>query len=116
MKYKTTKREVMNGYATVICVGYCNLQTLLKYENEAAYTARREGWAADIYDFGPVAIVTGYAPFGNIRPAWDLCRKYEKAAEQIAYNNHLTYEAQKAQLSALIKEFIQEAKNNVKNT
>lgn len=108
MKYKTTKRDVMNGYAAVISVSYCGLQTLLRCETERAYTTRREGWAADVYDFGMTAIVTGYAPFGNIKPDYDTVHRYEKAAEKIAYNYDLTWEEQKTQLSALIKEFIEE--------
>jgi len=114
MKYRTTKRDVMNGYAVVISVGYCNLQTLLRCENERAYTARREGWAADIYDFGMTAIVTGYAPFGNVKPGYEVCRKYEKAAEKIAYNYNLKWDEQKEQLSALIREFIEEVTSNAK--
>lgn len=108
MKYKTTQRDVKNGYAFVIGVGYCNLQNLLSHESETAYTARQEGWAADIYDFGNTAIVTGYAPFGNIRPAYDLQRKYETAAEKIRCNYELSWAEQKEQLRQLIDEFIKE--------
>lgn len=108
MKYKTTKRDILRGYAVVISASYCSLQTLLRCETESAYTTRREGWAADVYDFGAAAIVTGYAPFGNARADYDTCRKYEAAAEKIAYNYNLTWEEQKNQLSALIREFITE--------
>ena len=61
MKFKTTQKAVNAGFYKRICVGYCNIQTLLAFENPVAYTARREGWAADIYDMGGgVAIITGY--------------------------------------------------------
>lgn len=112
MKFKTTKSAVNNGYVNRICVSYCALQTLLSYESETAYTTRREGWAADIYDFGNTAIITGYSPFGNIRPGYDLCKKYESAAQEIRYNYSLSWEEQKAQLSDLIQDFIREAVNN----
>lgn len=112
MKYKTTQRDIKNGYAVTICISYCGLQTLLRCESPRAYTVRREGWGADIYDFGMTAIVTGYAPFGNIRPGYEVCRKYEKAAEKIAYNYNLKWEEQKAQLSSLIREFIEEVTAN----
>lgn len=108
MKYKTTKKDVMNGYSNIICVGYCSLQNLLSCELETAYTSRREGWAADIYDFGNTAIVTGYAPFGNIRPGYDLCQKYETAAEKIRCNYELSWTERKAKLQELIKVFIEE--------
>lgn len=112
MKYKTTKSAVMNGYENKIAISYCALQTLLRYESESAYTVRREGWAADIYDFGNTAIVTGYAPFGNIRPGYEVCKKYEKAAEKIAYNYNLKGDEQKQQLRKLIDEFIKEVANH----
>lgn len=108
MKYQTTKKAVMNGYSNIICVGYCSLQNLLNCESETAYTARREGWAADVYDFGNTAIVTGYAPFGNIRPSFDTCQKYEHAAEKIRCDYSLSWAERKEQLRKLIAEFIQE--------
>lgn len=52
MKFKTTQKEIMANYNAIICVPYCGLQNLLNYENPVAYTVRREGWAADIYDMG----------------------------------------------------------------
>lgn len=112
MKYKTTKKEIMSGYAVVIGVSYCGLQTLLRCESPRAYTTRREGWGADVYDFGMTAIVTGYAPFGTVRPDYETVRKYEKAAEKIAYNYNLKWEEQKAQLSSLIRDFIEEVTAN----
>lgn len=108
MKYKTTRKAVNEGYINKICVSYCALQTLLMYEFETAYTVRQEGWAADIYDFGNTAIITGYAPFGNIRPGYDICSRYEEQAETIRYNYDLSYEDQKNQLRQLINEFIKE--------
>ena len=108
MKYKTTKKAVMNGYNNVICISYYSLQNLLNGVSETAYTVRREGWAADVYDFGNTAIVTGYAPFGSIRPGYDTCRKYETAAEKIRYDYSLTWEERQKHLNELIYEFIEE--------
>lgn len=113
MKFKTTQKAVKNGYSTIICVSYCNLQFLLNYESPVAYTTRREGWAADIYDMGSgVAIVTGYAPFGTIRPGYDLCRKYDLRAEKIRYDYSLSYDEQREQLKALAREFVKEVIGN----
>ena len=76
MKFKTTQKEIKANYNTIICVPYCGLQNLLNYESPVAYTVRREGWAADIYDMGGgVAIVTGYAPFGNCGNGTKQARK-----------------------------------------
>lgn len=113
MKVKTTQKEIRANFNKIICVSYCGLQTLLSYESPVAYTVRREGWGADIYDIGGgVAIVTGYAPFGNIRPAYDICRKYEKQAEKIRYNYDLSYDRQRDMLKSLAKKFVKEVCGN----
>ena len=113
MKFKTTQKEIRVNFNKIICVPYCGLQTLLNYESPVAYTVRREGWAADIYDMdGGVAIVTGYAPFGNVRPGYDICRKYEKQAEKIRYNYTLSYDRQRDMLKSLAKKFVKEVCEN----
>jgi len=108
MKFKTTQKAIKQGYKNVIRVSYCGLQSLLNCESPIAYTTRAEGWGADIYTFGNTAIVTGYAPFGNIRPEYELCQKYEKAAEKVRCNYELSYTKRKERLQELITEFIQE--------
>jgi len=111
MKFRTTKKAIMNGYDTVICIGYCDLQHLLNYESPVAYTARREGWGADIYDFGGTAIVTGYAPFGTIRPKYELVREYEDKAKHILYSRcDYDYADLRSMLDELIAEFIKVVK------
>ena len=110
MKFRTTQKEIKANFAKIISVPYCGLQNLLNYEIPVAYTTRREGWAADIYDMGGgVAIVTGYAPFGNVRPAYELRERYETQAAAIRYNYRLSWEEQREKLQQLAKEFIQEA-------
>lgn len=109
MKFRTTQKEIRANYDKIICVPYCGLQNLLNYESPVAYTVRREGWAADIYDMGGgVAIVTGYAPFGKIRPSYELCKRYETQAEKIRYNYSLAWEEQKEQLREIARAFVEE--------
>lgn len=108
MKYRTTQKEVKSFYANTIKVGYCNLQFMLQFATPEAYTARREGWAADIYGFGNTAIVTGYAPFGNVVPPYELIRKYEQQAEKIIASG-ANYHEKEGKINGLIKQFIQEA-------
>lgn len=109
MKFKTTQKAIRANYNKIICVPYCALQSLLNYESPVAYTVRREGWGADIYDMGGgVAIVTGYAPFGNIRPSYELRERYETDAEKIRYNYSLAWEEQRKQLEQLARAFIEE--------
>ena len=105
MKYRTTQKAVKEGYTYTIQVPYCELQSLLAYHTPVAYTTRREGWGADIYDFGNTAIITGYAPFGKIRPDYDVRNDYENKAREIR-NKHLDFtETQKA-VDSLLYEFI----------
>ena len=107
MKFKTTQKAIRANYNKIICVPYCGLQTLLNYESPVAYTVRHEGWAADIYDMGGgVAIVTGYAPFGNILPSYELRERYEKQAEKIRFDYNLSYEQQRESLKSLARDFI----------
>ena len=110
MKFRTTQKEIKANFDKIISVPYCSLQNLLNWESPVAYTTRREGWAAYIYDMGGgVAIVTGYAPFGNVRPAYELLKRYEKQAEKIRYDYSLSWAEQRAKLRQLAKEFIAEA-------
>lgn len=107
MKFKTTQKAIRENYNKIICVPYCGLQILLNYESPVAYTVRREGWAADIYDMsGGVAIVTGYAPFGNIRPIYEQLKAVEEQAEKIRYDYSLSYEQQRESLKSLTRDFI----------
>lgn len=81
MKFRTTQKAIREGFPTIIKAGYCDLQTLLNYKSPIAYTTRAEGWGCDIYELAPgVALSTGYAPFGNVRADYELCREYEKRA------------------------------------
>lgn len=112
MKFRVTQKEIKANFSKIISVPYCSLQNLLNYESPVAYTARREGWAADIYDMGGgVAIATGYAPFGDIRPPYELLERYEKQAEAICYNHPISWTEQREQLRQLVDEFIAEALN-----
>lgn len=111
MKFRTTKKAVMGGYDTVICIGYCDLQHLLNYKVPVAYTAGREGWGADIYDFDSTAIVTGYTPFGTIRPKYELVREYEDKAKHILYSRcDYDHADLRSMLDELIAEFIKVVK------
>lgn len=107
MKFKTTQKAIRVNYNKIICVPYCELQNLLNYESPVAYTVRRDGWAADIYDMGGgVAIATGYAPFGNIRPIYEQVKAVEEQAKKIRYDYSLSYEQQREGLKSLARDFI----------
>ena len=124
MKYATTKKAILSNYPNVIKVGYCSLQTLLEFHCPSAYTASKTyGWRADIYEITPnTVIVTGYAPFGNIVPDYEIVKKYEEKAQELCEkrwtdaNAGIPYDEalanNKRDLNALLHEFIQEVKPN----
>lgn len=84
MKFKTTKTTIKNNYSTIISAPYCSIQTLCAFREPIAYIDNEDGWRADIYECShDVAIVTGYAPFGNVHPSYELCRTFEEKAEAL---------------------------------
>ena len=105
MKYKTTKKSIMEGN-TVLKIGYCNLQTLLTYENPFAYSTRAEGWACDYYNAGEAVISTGYAPCGKPVP-YDIQRKYEEKARRVM-DNKWAWKQKKSYLWKLLQKFVEE--------
>lgn len=107
MKYRTTKKDVSNGYYYKICVGYCDLQNLLTWKEPVAYTCGTYGWNADIYQVeSNVCIVTGYRPFGNIKANYERNKEYERKAEVIVHDYKRPYEERKAELDKLLKELV----------
>lgn len=109
MERRVTKKWVNENYPIKICVPYCAIQSLLAREDRIGYTTRREGWGADIYDIDEIAIVTGYAPFGNVNPSYELCQKYDKLAHEVCVNEW-DYLKAKEILRGLLNEFITEAR------
>lgn len=104
MKFHTTKKEINSGFRHVICVPYCDLEQLLQYESPSAYTTRTEGWGADVYIVGGVAIATGYAPFGNIRPSHETNKKYNEMAQTLLWNERAGRDRIKELIDAYIAE------------
>ena len=109
MKFKVTKKEMRNGYDKIVGVGYCNLQNLLNYEKEIAYSTRSEGWACDYYDVKGVLISTGYAPLNskNVKCDYDIMKKYDDQAMEVRHMN-ISYEERKEKVTALLHSFIEE--------
>jgi len=82
MKFKTTAKDLKNGFYTIISAGYCDLQSLLSYESPTAYSGGTYGWNFDVYVFDGVAITTGYRgmPSKNSKNDYVIIRKYEALA------------------------------------
>lgn len=78
---RVTQKYVCSTFTNIICVPYCALQDLLKYDAPLFFTSGIYGWNADVYmiDFD-TCIVTGYRPFGNIRPNYALTDVFNRTA------------------------------------
>ena len=109
MKLEMRKKDVVNNFNNIICIGYCDLAWLLRGSNRLGYTCGIYGWNADIYVVREnVCIVSGYRPFGNIQPGYELVRKYNEKARKICENWDTTWEYQKKRLEKLLNKFIDE--------
>lgn len=105
MKMQMTKKAVVNTYPHIICVSYCALQHLLRGISPIAYTSGIYGWNADVYSISKdTAIVTGYRPFGNICPSYELLDKCEERAKA----------APDGKLQELLLQFVNEAREEQK--
>lgn len=60
MKFKTTRKEIVNNYSNIRAVGYCDLYYLLSFKNPSAYTCGVYGWNFDVYALDGLTICTGY--------------------------------------------------------
>ena len=82
-KINVTRKYVCDSFTNIICVPYCGLQDLLKYESPSWFTSGIYGWNADVYIIDiNTCIVTGYRPFGNIRPTDALTDVFNRAAQK----------------------------------
>lgn len=107
-KIRVKEYDIKDGWANIICVGYCELQYLLYYKDADFYTAGTYGWKADFYKINNSTIIsTGYCPIGNIRN-YELARKYDKKAEKIVYDYDLEYAKKTKKLDKLLEKFIAE--------
>lgn len=101
-KMNVTRKYVCSSLTNIISVPYCELQDLLKYESSSWFTYGIYGWNADVYMIGlDACIVTGYRPFGNIRPTYALTDGFNRAAQKAD-----TPEKCKDLLNAYVKEVL----------
>ena len=104
MKFKTTRKAIVNGAANVKCAGYCDLQALLRNHEPIAYTAGIYGWNFDVYYVYGVMICTGYRYMPG--PRLEHIREYEaKAAAIWNWENKTPFEEKQKQIEKLLQEF-----------
>jgi hypothetical protein len=105
MKLQTTKKEIRNGFKTIVSIGYCDAQYLLKYKEPFAYSAGIYGWSCDYYQIGNKCISTGYQPIG-INVNYTKLESLENKAQKIVFNNELKYDDKVSQIDALLDELL----------
>lgn len=113
MKTRTTKKYINKTNNTVILVPYCAMQEALIFECREAYTSGVYGWNADIYRVNAdTVIVTGYRPFGNVKPSLELCNEYNEKVGKI-FDNAASMSRKEAieKAHALLCEFAEKAAN-----
>ena len=114
MKLQTTKSNIRNNFATVLTVGYCEIEYLLNYCSPFAYSAGINGWMCNYYQpstrFGGVCLATGYNTdrLGGKRVNYELVKEYEQKAHELVcdYNTQIN---KREALNTLIDEFIEKA-------
>ena len=108
MKVRVTRKEVLLHYNNIISVGYCDLQWLLKNREANCCTAGVYGWNADVYVIdNDTAIVTGYRPFGNIRPICEIVKAFDGTA-RVCHDMEMSHYDRQCLLEQLITAFIKE--------
>lgn len=104
MKYKTTRKAIVNGSVNVKCAGYCDLQNLLQNHSAVAYTSGVYGWNFDVFEVYGVTICTGYRNMPGAR--LEGIREYEEKAAAIwNQENRTPFEEKQKQVEKLLKEF-----------
>ena len=103
MKYKTTRKAVVNGSVNVRSAGYCDLSYLLRNHSPIAYTCGVYGWNFDIFEVYGVTICSGYRNMPGKR--LDGVAEYEQKESEIRGNNSMPYEEQKEKTEILLQEF-----------
>ena len=107
MKFKTTRKAIMNNYRYVLEVGYCDLAHLLTYKNPIAYTCGAYGWNSDIYQVTDnFVICTGYRPFGNIKSIYEYNSTRESYARTIVNSWEIPLDKKKRLLDTTLQEII----------
>lgn len=107
IKTQATKKEILNGFKYVIPISYCGAQNLLNYKSANYYTySKMYGWRADVYVINnDIALVTGYAPFGNVIVDYGTLKSFENKAESV-YNTVRDYNDRKTIINSYLLEFI----------
>lgn len=109
MKFKTTKKSMMQSYSNILSIGYCDAEYLLSFYEPIAYSAGIDGWNCDYYLINNVLISTGYQPIKskNYDQSYDLTDRYNNLASKIKKNHALPWQEQQEKIDLLLKEYLE---------
>ena len=107
MKFKTTRKAIVNGSGRLVYAPYAELQYLLRYHDPVAYTAGVYGWNFDVYEIGNLTICTGYRGMPGRRA--NNIGEYERRASEIYHDYGKSFEEQKEEINRLLMEFCEQA-------
>lgn len=103
MKFKTTRKAVVNGSSNIIRAGYCSLATLLRNHEPVAYTCGVYGWNFDVYEVYGVTICTGYRGMPG-RSAYGAII-YEEQAQKVVKDYSKSWDERRDEVEELLKKF-----------
>lgn len=106
MKYKTTRKAIVNSGGNIRSCGYCDMAYLLRNHDATAYAAGVYGWNFDVFEVYGLTICTGYRGMPGER--LDGVEEYEEKARKIVddYETYKdNYEAKREAVENLLKEF-----------
>lgn len=85
MKMKTTKKQIKECYTKFIHLADGDCQNLFPEHGAHAYTCGVYGWNFDAFFFGYTAVMRGYRGMFGVMPDNDLCKEYDKKAEELRH-------------------------------
>ena len=93
MKVNVTRKSIAQNYYCK-SAGYCSLQYLFR------------GIEANFYTHGNKCVTTGYRNMIGDSIPYDVCKKYEDAAEKIwSYENKAAYDEKRKAADELLEKF-----------
>ena len=104
MKYKTTRKALVNSANNLRYAGYCDLSFLLNNHEPTAYTCGVYGWNFDVYEVYGLTICTGYRGLPGKRLE-KISEYNEKAQKVLSWENEQPYEEKKQAVEKLLQEF-----------
>ena len=107
MKFKTTRKAIVNGSSNIVYAGYCDLSNLLRNHSPIAYTCGVYGWNFDVYEIDRLTICTGYRGMPGRRA--NNIIEYEAKARLIMEEYSKPYEERTAAVEKLLHEWIAQA-------